>query len=60
MSTEKMVASALRGFAKNKIEILPGAAKALKLMSRLAPNFFFHRLSEVFTKLAVTSKGPTR
>jgi uncharacterized oxidoreductase len=61
MSTEKMVTSALRGFAKDKTEILPGAAKALKLMSRIAPNFFFNRLSEVFARLvAGASKGPTR
>jgi uncharacterized oxidoreductase len=61
MSTEKMVDSALRGLANEKTEILPGAAKALKLMSRIAPRFFFNRLSEVFAKLAATpSKKPKR
>jgi uncharacterized oxidoreductase len=61
MSTEKMVASALRGFAKDRTEILPGGAKALKLMSRIAPNFFFNRLSEVFARLSAgPAKGSTR
>jgi len=61
MSTEKMVTSALRGLAQGKTEILPGAAKALKLMSRIAPHFFFNRLSEVFAKWAAGPiKGSTR
>jgi uncharacterized oxidoreductase len=61
MSTEKMVASALRGLAKDKTEILPGSAKALKLMSRIAPNFFFNRLSEVIARSAAEpAKGSTR
>ena len=52
MSTEKMVDLTLRGLSQGKTEILPGASRLLKLMSRIAPTFFFHRLSEVFTRLA--------
>jgi uncharacterized oxidoreductase len=51
MKTEKMVDAALRGIAKDKTEILPGAAKALKLMSRVAPAFFFNRFSTMAARM---------
>ena len=60
MSTQKMVDYALRKLAQGKTEILPGAARVLKLMSRLAPTFFFHRLSAVFARVVtrVPPGGP--
>ena len=51
MNTAALVAAALKGFGRNQTEILPGAAKALKLMSRIAPKFFFNRLNNLFARL---------
>ena len=57
MSTQKMLDFALKELAKGKSEILPGAARVLKLMSRVAPTFFFHRLSAVFARMV--TRPPT-
>jgi uncharacterized oxidoreductase len=53
-----MVESALRGPAKDKAEILPGAAKVLKLMGRVAPKFFFNRLNDVFARMVAKPAKP--
>lgn len=45
MDVSKMVDQAIRGIEKNHLEIRPGMANALKLMSRLAPQFMLNRLS---------------
>ena len=38
MNVKKLVRKAIKGLQKDQLEILPGFAKVLKLMSRIAPN----------------------
>ena len=38
MDVKKLVRKAIKGLQKDQLEILPGFAKVLKLMSRIAPN----------------------
>jgi len=42
MPVDKMVSVAIQGILKDKKEILPGTAKALKIMGRIAPEFFLN------------------
>ncbi|AEV98612.1 short-chain dehydrogenase [Niastella koreensis] len=42
MKVDKMVRVAIQGILKDKAEILPGMAKVLKLMGRIAPRFFLN------------------
>jgi uncharacterized oxidoreductase len=46
MGVEKLVAEALRGMERDRLEIQVGFAKVSKLMSRLAPGFILKQLSK--------------
>ncbi len=46
MSPKAMVAIALQGLEKNKLEIRPGQSNQLKFMSRVAPEFILKQLSK--------------
>lgn len=46
MDVSKMVGQAIKGLEKDQFEIRPGMSNALKLMSRIAPQFMLNRLSE--------------
>ena len=50
MKVDKMVNETIRGILKDKLEILPGMAKALKLMGRIAPNFFLNFIDKTIEK----------
>jgi uncharacterized oxidoreductase len=45
MKTADMVATSIKGFAANRLEIRPGQANALKFMNRIAPEFILKQLS---------------
>jgi uncharacterized oxidoreductase len=45
MSVKDMVSASIAGLAADRLEIRPGQANALKLMSRLAPEFILKQLS---------------
>jgi len=45
MTVEDLVAAAMKGFERDRLEIRPGQANQLKLMSRLAPEFILKQLS---------------
>ena len=45
MNVTKMVGEAIEGLRKDRLEIRPGQANALKLMSRIAPQFILNQLS---------------
>ncbi len=46
MPTEQLVAATIKGLANDELEIRPGQANALRMMSRLAPGFILAQLSK--------------
>lgn len=48
MAPEKVVAAALRAMQRDEPEVYPGAATALRVLSRLAPGFILKQLSKPF------------
>lgn len=46
MDVEKMVSQSIQGLQKDQLEIRPGQANVLKLMSRIAPQFILNQLSK--------------
>lgn len=57
MDVDKMVSEAIKGILKNKMEIKPGLAAIVKLMSRIAPGFVERRLGHrEFEKFKQLSK----
>jgi uncharacterized oxidoreductase len=50
MDANKVIDVAIKALQKDKYEILPGMAKMLKLMSRLAPRLLFGQLRKVGAK----------
>lgn len=51
MDSDKLVAEAIKGLENDTFEIYPGAAKAIKIISRLAPNFLLKQLSKPVEKM---------
>lgn len=51
MKADKLVAVAIKELENNTFEIYPGAAKAIKIISRLAPGFLLKQLSKPMDKL---------
>ena len=50
MAVDKMVLIAVKGLLNDKLEITPGIAKVLKIMSRLMPEFFLKLLNNTIQK----------
>jgi uncharacterized oxidoreductase len=50
MPVDKMVSIAIKGILKDKFEIRPGLANALKLFSRIAPKFFLNIMNSTIEK----------
>jgi uncharacterized oxidoreductase len=50
MKVDKMVAETISGILKNKHEILPGMAKMMKIMGRLAPAFALNMMDKTIEK----------
>jgi uncharacterized oxidoreductase len=50
MKVDKMVTEAIRGILKDKTEILPGMAKMLKIMGRIAPAFAMNMMDKTIEK----------
>lgn len=46
MKVDKMVSIAIKGIKKDKLEIRPGIANVLKIMSRIAPNFILNFINK--------------
>lgn len=51
MDTGKLVAIALKGLENDTLEIYPGLANVLRIMSRLAPAYFLKQLSKPVDKM---------
>ena len=51
MEPEKLIDAAIKGLKDDKLEILPGVAKVMKLMSRIAPEFLLSQTSKVGAQL---------
>lgn len=47
MNADKLVGIAIKGLAKDKLEIYPGLAVALKYLSRFAPSLIFKQMSKI-------------
>jgi uncharacterized oxidoreductase len=56
MSVETLAKQALRGLEKDRLEIRPGQSNALKLMSRIAPEFALRQLSNAADRMLATAK----
>lgn len=50
MDVDKMVGAAIQGILNDKMEIKPGIAKVLKIMSRVAPNFILNFMDKSMEK----------
>ncbi|QNL50148.1 SDR family NAD(P)-dependent oxidoreductase [Olivibacter sp. SDN3] len=57
MKVEKMVGVAINGLLKDKFEIKPGMSKALKLIGRIAPNFFLNYVDKTLDKAKAKKKN---
>lgn len=58
MPVDKLARAAIRGIAKDRLEIRPGLSVALNLMSRIAPGFALRMLSKPMdSMLAKTAAG---
>ncbi|MDQ6762137.1 MAG: SDR family NAD(P)-dependent oxidoreductase [Bacteroidota bacterium] len=51
MDAGKLVSVALKGLENDKLEIYPGLANVIKIMSRIAPNFLLKQLSKPVDKM---------
>ena len=51
MDAGKLVAAAIKGLENNTFEIYPGAAKVIRIVSRLAPEFLLKQLSKPVDKM---------
>lgn len=56
MKVDKMVANAIRGILKNQTEILPGMARMMKFMSRVAPAFAVNMMDKAIEKAKMKTK----
>lgn len=56
MSVTEMVGQAIRGLQQDRFEIRPGQSNALKLMSRVAPQFILNQLSKPVDNMLAQSK----
>ena len=55
MKVEDMVTASIKGFAADRLEIRPGQANQLKLLSRLAPDFILKQLSRSVDRMLTQS-----
>ena len=51
MDAGKLIKTAIKGLENNTFEIYPGAAKIIRITSRLAPNFLLKQLSKPVDKM---------
>jgi uncharacterized oxidoreductase len=56
MDPGKLIDAAIKGLEKENLEIYPGLAKMLKVMSRLAPAFLLTQASKVGVKIMENGK----
>lgn len=56
MEPKKLVAIAIKGLQNNKLEIYPGMAKALLVMSRVVPRFIFNQMAKLVDEAFVNRK----
>lgn len=50
MEPDKLIATAIKGLQKDQLEIYPGLARVLQIMSRLAPGFILNQMSKIAEK----------
>jgi uncharacterized oxidoreductase len=51
MEVDKLVAVALKGLVNNTLDIYPGLANVIRIVSRIAPNFLLKQLSKPVDKM---------
>jgi uncharacterized oxidoreductase len=51
MDADKLVATAIKGLGNDTFEIYPGVAKAIRIISRIAPKFLLKQLSKPVDKM---------
>ncbi|HEY5371592.1 MAG TPA: SDR family NAD(P)-dependent oxidoreductase [Hanamia sp.] len=51
IDADKLVAIAIKGLEKDKLEIYPGLANIIKIVSRIAPNFLLNQLAKPVDKM---------
>lgn len=56
MKVEDMVAAAVKGFQGDNFEIRPGQSNALKMMSRIAPDFILKQMSKPVDRMLSRAK----
>ena len=56
MKVDEMVTESIKGILNDRLEILPGMSKALKLMGRVAPKFFLNFMDKTIEKAKRKSK----
>jgi uncharacterized oxidoreductase len=56
MEPGKLIAAAIKGLQKDRLEIYPGMARVMKWISRLAPSLLFKQLSAISVKALLKEK----
>ncbi|MDQ2718771.1 MAG: SDR family NAD(P)-dependent oxidoreductase [Bacteroidota bacterium] len=56
MEADKLVAIAIKGIQNDKLEIYPGLANVIKIMSRLAPGLIFNQMANISEKAFAGNK----
>ena len=56
MKVDKLVAVAIKGIQNDKLEIYPGLATVIKIMSRVAPGLIFNQMAKISEKAFAESK----
>jgi short-subunit dehydrogenase len=51
LDADKLVATAIKGLENDTFEIYPGVAKAIRVISRIAPKFLLKQLSKPVDKM---------
>lgn len=57
MDVGEMVRGAIKGLERDRLEILPGQSRAMKFMSRVAPQFILKQLSKSVDKMLAQTKS---
>lgn len=58
MEPDKLIAVGIKGMQKDKLEIYPGLARVIRIMSRLAPGLLLRQMSKMSEKAISGMDGP--
>jgi uncharacterized oxidoreductase len=59
MEPDKLIAVGIKGMQKDKLEIYPGLARVIRVMSRLAPGLLLKQMSKMSEKAMAMSQKPS-